>query len=159
LTLAKKRMIRIDAQSAPSDTAREIVYHWLRDFNAAASPEFVAAMNRGASRPLSLFAREGQSIVGGLIGDTSLSWLRIQVVAVAPERRRSGIERNLIFEAERQAWVRGCRFSYVDTMSYQSPEFYARLGYSEVGRILDWDSHGHSKHFLTKCLSELPPAG
>ena len=39
-------------------------------------------------------------------------------------------------------------------MSYQAPEFYERLGYHVVGRIPDWDSHGHDKLYFTKDLRE-----
>ena len=147
-------MIHIDTQSTTNDESREAVYRWLREFNGQANPGFIAAIERGASKPIAVLARtDDHSLVGGLFGDTLLSWLRIQIVAVSPEARRSGIGRQLVLESEREARMRGCDFAYVDTMSYQSPEFYIRLGYSEVGRIPNWDSHGHSKHFLTRRLS------
>lgn len=146
-------MVNIDTQSFASNESREVVHRWLREFNTQASPLFVAALEQGAIKPLTILARTAdQSLVGGLFGDTLLSWLRIQIVAVSPDARRLGIGRKLVLESEREGRSRGCDFVYVDTMSYQSPEFYIRLGYSQIGVIPNWDSHGHSKHFFTKRL-------
>ena len=45
---------------------------------------------------------------------------------------------------------RGCKYGFLDTMGYQSPEFYRQHGYQVVGAIPDWDSHGHTKFYFTK---------
>jgi hypothetical protein len=37
-------------------------------------------------------------------------------------------------------------------MDYQAPRFYHAQGFTTVGEIPDWDSHGHSKFHLSKCL-------
>ena len=52
----------------------------------------------------------------------------------------------------RQATARGCKYAYVDTMDYQAPDFYRAHGFAIVGEIPDWDSHGHKKFYLSKCL-------
>ena len=72
--------------------------------------------------------------------------------AVAASARRQGIGRQLMEIAEKEAIARGCKYAFVDTIDYQSPAFYQKLGYQMAGRIPDWDSHGHAKCFLMKGL-------
>jgi GNAT superfamily N-acetyltransferase len=127
----------------------------LREFNLATNPQFMELrqLPKHAARPLIITASEGQEIVGGLIGETQLAWLKISIMAVAPERRRQGVGAALSAEAERHAVERGCRRAYVDTMDYQAPQFYLAHGYELTGRLDDWDSHGHAKLFFVKCLT------
>ncbi len=90
--------------------------------------------------------------MGGLFAETQLAWLRIFIMAVAPEWRSRGVGAALLAEAERQAIARGCKYAYVDTMEYQAPHFYLARGFTTVGEIPDWDSRGHSKLYLSKRL-------
>ena len=90
--------------------------------------------------------------MGGLIGETQFLWLKISVMAVAEHSRRRGIGRRLIELAETEARDRCCRYAYVDTLDYQAPEFYRKLGYQLAGKLENWDSHGHAKCFFTKQL-------
>ena len=64
--------------------------------------------------------------------------------------RRGGIGRTLMREAERRAAALGCRYAWVDTFSFQAPEFYKKLGYREFGR-LDYAPE-HHRIFLQKPL-------
>jgi ribosomal protein S18 acetylase RimI-like enzyme len=57
--------------------------------------------------------------------------------------------------AEREAVARGCRHAFLDTMDYQAPDFYQKLGYQIAGKLDDWDSHGHAQFLFTKQLSQL----
>jgi GNAT superfamily N-acetyltransferase len=144
---------RIDIAGAVTDADREVVYRWLRDYNRAENGDFVSALESGATKPLIVLARDERGeIAGGLFAEIQLKWLRVQIMAVSPARRRAGIGTLLLRQAEAEAVQRGCTHAYVDTMSFQSPEFYRRCGYVEVGRLPDWDSHGHDKYFLIKPL-------
>jgi GNAT superfamily N-acetyltransferase len=146
-------MVRIESTSILADADRGTVFGWLRDHNLEKNGPFFEAMERGASKPLAVTARDDHgAVLGGLIGETLLNWLRVHVMAVSPGSRNSGIGTRLLAHAEEEARARGCTHAYVDTMSHQSPEFYRKLGYSEVGHISNWDSHGHAKHFFTKRL-------
>ena len=106
-----------------------------------------------AARPLILLAHAADGVVGGLLAETQLSWLRISIMAVNPEWRSNGIGAALLAEAEQQALERGCKHVYVDTMEYQAPHFYLAHGFELVGQIPDWDSHGHRKMYFSKQLS------
>jgi len=150
------RSMRYCHLSDPSLPDCDLIRSWLGDFNRQANREFMERreLPEHQTRPLGIVAKsdEGQ-VVGGLLGETQFAWLKIAIMAVAPERRGKGIGKALVAEAEREAIARGCRYAYVDTMEYQAPRFYEAWGYTIVGRLDDWDSHGHAKLFLTKRLA------
>ena len=140
----------------PTPDEQEQVLSWLRSFNADANPQFMRSLEDGASRDFFIVARDDDgSVIGGLRGTFLHSWLKVDVMAVSPDHRRQGIGRKLVEEAEAMGAQRGCRYSYVDTMSFQAPDFYFSLGYEESGRLRNWDSHGHDKIFLTKTLDPI----
>ena len=131
---------------------RQPVLDWLREYNHDHNGSFMQALSAGAEQPLVLLAKHDGELVGGLIGSTIFQWLKVDLMAVHPQRRRVGVGRQLISRAESIAMQRGCKFVYVDTMSYQAPRFYQSIGFREVGRLADWDSHGHDKVFFRKDL-------
>jgi hypothetical protein len=53
--------------------------------------------------------------------------------------------------AEKEAKRRGAKNVYVDTFSFQAPEFYKKIGYREFGRLKDFPV-GHHRSWLTKAL-------
>lgn len=104
--------------------------------------------------PLWLFARDPEGRVqGGLRGRTYWGWCAVDVLAVAEPYRRKGIGSALLSKAEAVAQERGCVGIYLDTVDFQAPEFYRRLGYTEFGRI-DGFPPGHLRVWLMK---RLPP--
>jgi GNAT superfamily N-acetyltransferase len=106
--------------------------------------------DRATHVPLWLFARDAAGKVqAGLRGQTYWSWCAIDVLSVAEPYRRQGIGSRLLARAEEIARARGCVGVYLDTMSFQAPTFYSRLGYSEFGRI-DGFPPGHSRHWFMK---------
>lgn len=133
---------------------------WLREYNWSENRTFMELMSRPdrGAEPLVLIAETASEpdapagMIGGLIAETQLSWLRISIMATDPEWRSRGIGRTLLTEAERLAIDRGCSYSYVDTMSYQAPGFYEGCSYQQVGAIPDWDSQGNRKLFFVKRL-------
>ena len=149
----------IAAVSDDSAPGCDLVRQWLREHNWALNPSFMEQLQHAAhqARRLVLLASADSRVVGGLFAETQLAWLRISLMAVAPERRSRGLGAALLAEAERIAIVRGCKRAYVDTMEYQAPRFYLARGFAIVGELRDWDSRGHTKFFLTKRLDH--PAG
>jgi len=132
----------------------DMVRQWLREHNWSANPEFMELLQqpKQQARSLILLATADERVVGGLFAETQLAWLRISIMSVDPQWRSRGIGASLLAEAERQAITHGCKHAYVDTMDYQAPRFYLAHGFTVVGEIADWDSHGHSKLFLSKRL-------
>jgi GNAT superfamily N-acetyltransferase len=92
-----------------------------------------------------------QEIVGGVIGATYWDWLSIDLMWVRDELRGRGYGRRLLELAEDEARQRGARYAYLDTFSFQAPEFYKRHGYRVFGELEDFPA-GHRRYFLTKQL-------
>lgn len=143
-------MARIEIARTQSGAAIRAVKRFLREFNLRARAEF--RIPDQSERELLLVAKDSDGILGGLIATTRNKWLRISIMAVAPSRRGQGLGTLMVQKAEALARGRGCRYAYVDTMSYQAPAFYRKLGYRRAGMLEDWDSAGHSKFFFVKRL-------
>jgi len=102
----------------------------LRAFNAA-------KIGDEELRPLQVLVRDEASgaILGGVIGRTWLGLLIIQTVYLEEGLRGQDIGRRMMAEAEAEARRRGCRGGVVDTISFQAPGFYQRLGWRCFGEI------------------------
>ena len=87
---------------------------------------------------LSFEARDGDTFVGGLVARVAFGWMMITLLAVAPEARGRGWGRQLMAAAEDEARRRALTGLCLDTLTFQAPDFYRALGYSEVGRIRDY---------------------
>jgi GNAT superfamily N-acetyltransferase len=88
-----------------------------------------------------------------LIGYTYAGWLFVNLLWVAEDLRRSGIGRELMAAAEQRAIALGCHSAYLDTFSFQAPEFYPKLGYREFGR-LDYPPNHYRVFFEKRLISE-----
>ncbi|MDO9707090.1 GNAT family N-acetyltransferase [Paracraurococcus lichenis] len=84
---------------------------------------------------LGVFLREAGRLSGGLFGETYAGWLFIRYLWLAEHLRGHGLGAGLIAAAELRARERGCHSAYVDTFSFQAPDFYARQGYQEFARL------------------------
>ncbi|MDP6443866.1 MAG: GNAT family N-acetyltransferase [Pirellulaceae bacterium] len=132
-----------------------VVKGLLRSYNRAANPVWweAAALPEHEPRKLHVLARDAEdAVIGGLLGASAMSWLRIDILAVREDLRRQGVGSALLQAAEEEARRRDCKYVYLDTMDYQSPDFYRQRGYSVAGKIDDWDSHNHARSFFTKRL-------
>ncbi|TGN37470.1 N-acetyltransferase [Paracoccus liaowanqingii] len=98
-------------------------------------------------------AREGGLYLGGLSARFSLDlrWVFIELLAVAEEGRGKGIGGKLMARIEEESILRGMEGIWLDTFSFQAPEFYKRLGYREFGRIDGYPKNG-TRHFFVKRL-------
>ena len=81
----------------------------------------------------------------------SCDWLFVNWLWVAAPYRRRGIGSRLLVGAEAAAREKGCRGAYLDTFTFQAPEFYPRHGYREFGRLED-HPRGHARIWLAKIL-------
>jgi hypothetical protein len=57
--------------------------------------------------------------------------------------------------AEAEAVRRGCKHAFLDTLSFQAPGFYIKLGYAEFGRLSGFSGR-HKRYFLHKTLIPAP---
>jgi GNAT superfamily N-acetyltransferase len=93
------------------------------------------------------------AIRAGLIGNCYAGWLSINLLWVGTDLRRGGVGSRLVAEAERHAIAFGCHSAWVDTFSFQAPDFYPRLGYREFAR-LDYPPDNHRIFFQKQLLVE-----
>jgi len=94
---------------------------------------------------------ENGEIVAGLTGKTYWDYLEIGFLWVSEFYREQGRGSSVVQAAEDEARKRQCKRVLVDTYSFQALAFYQKLGYSEFGKLDDFQG-GHSRHFLQKIL-------
>ncbi|HTV87636.1 MAG TPA: GNAT family N-acetyltransferase [Stellaceae bacterium] len=91
------------------------------------------------------------AIHAGLVGSCYAGWLHINLLWVTESLRRTGIGTGLMAEAERHGRAFGCHSAWVDTFTFQGPDFYPRLGYREFSRLEM--PPGHARLFFQKQLT------
>jgi len=116
--------------------------------------DFIAPYRKEEWRELTIsFKNSKNEIVAGLNGRTSWGWLFVKLVWVREDFRGEGFGKKLMLEAEGEARRRGCRGVWLDTFSFQSPEFYQKLGYSVFATLEDFPQ-GHRRHFFQKKIDK-----
>ena len=136
-----------DGNAHPDDVAR--VMRGLRDYNFAQTRdrEFL---------PYRVFVREPQGdLIAGLLAILFWGWLHIETIWVDESHRRRGYATRLIGLAETFGADRGCRFSLLDTFSFQARPLYGNLGYKVVATLPAYAGH-HERYFMVK---QLPAEG
>ena len=135
--------LALEESPAPEDVER--VRAGLHRYN-------LAQTGADDARPLTIFLRdEAGQIVGGLTGMTFWGWLAIDRLWIHEDARGRGYGARMVRLAEEEALSRGCRNVLLDTMSFQAPEFYRKLGYEEFG-VLAGFAGPHARHYFRKSL-------
>lgn len=92
-----------------------------------------------------------ETIVGGVIGATYWNWLFVNLMWLQDRLRGRGYGRQLLLLAEEEARRRGAQHAYLDTFSFQAPDFYQKNGYRVFGELADFPA-GHTRYFMVKDL-------
>ncbi|HSG44769.1 MAG TPA: GNAT family N-acetyltransferase [Anaerolineales bacterium] len=92
-----------------------------------------------------------EEIVGGVLGEVYFGWLYVDLLWVKDDLRGKGYGYRLMDLLEDEARKLGARNAYLDTFSFQAPDFYKRQGYQVFGALQDFPP-GHQRYFLTKKL-------
>ena len=130
----------------PSDEDIQILANGIDSFSKSIIP-------RGDKISLTFFLiNENGQIDGGVYGNySSYNWLYIQALWVSETVRTGGYGRLLMNAIEQKAVESSCTAAYLDTFSFQAPNFYKKLGYKVFGELKDFPT-GHSRIFLSKQL-------
>jgi len=111
---------RTESQLDPTDADVSPIDHGLHSYNQQAAD--LAAIRR--------FACYARSPEGALVGGALARWwgtaCELQQLWVDEALRRRGIGALLMQRVEATAIERGCRLIYLDTFSFQAPEFLLR---------------------------------
>ena len=136
--------LRLNLENNPSWADREFIDDSLGAYNAP-------FLEDSRYSYFGVFVRdETGAIRAGLVGNCYAGWFFLNLLWVAEPLRRQGVGTGLIEEAERHAREFGCHSAWVDTFTFQGPDFYPRLGYREFAR-LDYPP-GNQRLFLKKLL-------
>jgi len=83
------------------------------------------------------------ALVGGAFGWSWGGTAFVDLLYVDERRRGAGVGRRLMAAVEDEARARGCSQVVLATHDFQAPGFYARLGFVEVGRFVDYPAGGY----------------
>ncbi len=126
----------------PVEAARA-VDEGLGTFNASAAPLHEV-------RALSCFARDASGrVVGGAVGRSWGLCCELQQLWVEPVSRGKGLGARILRAFEGRARERGCRTFYLETFSFQAPDFYRSQGY-EVGLALHGMAPDVAKYIMVR---------
>lgn len=131
--------------AAPTEEDLAAITKPLLEFNLLAGPA-------PGYRQIALLIRddEGRSM-GGLWGLVAYEWLHVQYLVVPPDLRGQGLGRELMQRAEHMALEARCTGVWLDTLAFQAPGFYEKLGYVCFGLIEDKPGGG-AHYFMKKRL-------
>jgi len=127
------------------EPAWDIVGQGINDYN-----EQQAGDDKGQSLCFVLRGPD-QQVAGGVIGATYWNWFYVNLMWIREELRGRGYGHCLLTLAEDEARRRGATNAYLDTFSFQAPDFYKQHGYEIFGELLDFPP-GHQRYFLAKRL-------
>jgi GNAT superfamily N-acetyltransferase len=92
-----------------------------------------------------------QEVVGGVLGEIYWNWFHLDLLWLKDDLRGHGYGHRLLIAAEDEARQRGAKNVFLDTFSFQAPDFYKKHGYLIFGELQDFPL-GHQRYFLTKQL-------
>lgn len=78
---------------------------------------------------------ERGQLAGGVVFVVHWSWLHVEILFVHEAFRNQGMGSRLLREAETYAKSVGCVGAYLDTLSFQAPDFYPRRGYEVLAEL------------------------
>jgi GNAT superfamily N-acetyltransferase len=137
--------LRLAPEANPDKATVDAIAEGLNAYNESLAPG-------GGWEELWIVGRDDDDAVqAGLKGITEYDWLFVNWLWVAESCRRQGVGSRLLADAEAVARERGCTSIYLDTFSFQAPDFYKRLGFKEFGRLNDFPP-GRTRIWLWKSL-------
>ena len=86
----------------------------------------------------------------GLIGKTHGNWLIIDYLWVSENLRGKDIGSEIINKAEAEAKLRGCKYVFLNTFSFQAEGFYLKLGYQKIFALDEYPVTGKRHYFIKK---------
>lgn len=89
--------------------------------------------------------------IGGLWGRITYDWLFVELLALPESSRHAGLGSEVLTRAEAIARDRGCAGVWLDTYTFQAPDFYRKHGYVLFGSIAD-HPRGSQRLFFQKML-------
>lgn len=138
--------VKVVVDENPKAERREEILDPLRTYNVSK----VGDLPYGN---VAIFLEEpgSNTAVGGLWGRVGGKWLFVELLFVPENLRGTGLGSSLLRQAEDLARKHGCIGVWLDTFSFQAPDFYKKLGYEPFGEIANYPDE-HVRYFLFKRL-------
>ena len=92
---------------------------------------------------------EGQ-LIGGIVFVVHWHWLHIEILFVHEAFRSQGLGSQLLRKAEIYAKDEGCVGAYLDTLSFQAPNFYPNHGYEVIAELENFPPGPNRKTYFAK---------
>lgn len=123
----------------------EVIFQGLLEYN-------LARIEDKNPKDLGVYLQDEKGgIIAGLIGNTHGNWLTIKYLWVNENLRGQDIGSQILRKAEETAMERGCKYVFLDTFSFQAPEFYKKYGYKEGFSLEEYPVKG-KRYYFTKTL-------
>jgi GNAT superfamily N-acetyltransferase len=140
--------ITMEIADAASDADHEAIFKPLLAYN-----ETHVATDY---EPFAIRLRDGAGgIVGGLFARKFYRWLFVELLFVPTAARGTGLGTRMLERAELFARERGCVGIWLDTFTFQAPNFYRKLGFTQFGALEDYPK-GSTRFFFQKRLDQAP---
>ncbi|QQK77249.1 GNAT family N-acetyltransferase [Salicibibacter cibarius] len=96
--------------------------------------------------------RDGGNIVAGINGEIFWNNMHISLFAVDAFYRGRGLGKQLLQRMEAEAMNHSCRMMYLETLSWQAPDFYMKHGFEIVGKMDGYPIEGECQYYMRKLL-------
>jgi len=129
----------------PEESAWGIIGQGIRQYNLQ------QAGDQQFQRLCFVLQTDDEEIVGGVIAELYWGWLHVDLLWVQKDLRGQGHGHRLLMAVEDEARNRDAKYAYLDTFSFQAPDFYQQHGYRVFGELEDFPP-GQRRYFFTKQL-------
>jgi GNAT superfamily N-acetyltransferase len=136
--------LRIEINETPQEVDYQAILAPLREYNQAQTGLI------GTEKLAILIKDDAGATQGGLYAKISGQWLFVELLVVPEVARGQGLGAKLMDKVEALAREKGCQGIWLDTFSFQAPDFYRRLGFSIFGELKDYPVTGYNRFFMQK---------
>ena len=136
----------MNLEIVPGPTKEQLaeLHRGLRDYNSEFVPnEFIPVK--------AVVTGRSDHVIAGIDGTAHWGKVHVSILWVDAGHRGKGLGGRLMGWAEEQGRAIGCHAVVVDTLSFQAPGFYRRLGYTQFGETRDYEG-GHSRLYFEKAI-------
>jgi len=133
--------MKISTLNAKDNEVCEVVWNGLLAYN-----QKYAQRNH---KDFTISVKDKGKIVGGAIGESKFGWTILQYLWIHEDYRGHNVGSKLMKEVEQLAKRRRSIGVWLDTFSFQAPQFYRKLGYKKIGYLQDHPD-GHAKYWFAK---------
>ena len=130
--------------ASPTEEQMAAVERGLDEYNTGVTSA------RSVTRVQAVCVESGR-VVAGIDGAAYWGKLHVRLLWVHPDHQSKGLGSRIMNWAEERGKELGCTSAMVDTMSFQAPEFYVKLGYQQIG-LSEGYQGGASRHYFEKKL-------